>query len=181
MDSRADTHDRDKLERWRREISAALDSVASPSSGSGFPVYAVFLVSEEDRAAHDIFRRFRTSFESRGAGFQHLVIFGQHGVSSTVRGLLDKLGLPVAATPCLALFAGPAAVLACTLHLPAGGGCIGCHGGNDATWRQVLAQVEAAADQGMGFPGLASLPGTTARRINGETIIHLLGGLPGEP
>ena len=75
VSSHADNHDLDKLARWYRGLS-------SGESGQ-FPVYAVFLVTSSDSAAHDIFRRFRSSFEAHGAGFDHLVIFGQHGVSST--------------------------------------------------------------------------------------------------
>ena len=47
--------DRDKLLRWQKDLAgSAADAPA---------VYAIFLVSETDRSAHDIFRAFRTSFE----------------------------------------------------------------------------------------------------------------------
>ncbi len=98
MTTRADRHDVDKLHRWRQDL---LDSPSSP-----FPVYAVFLVSEADTAAHDIFRRFRSSFEEREAGFGNLVIFGQHGVSTTVHLLLEQLGLASDALPMLVLWDG---------------------------------------------------------------------------
>ena len=84
MTSRADTHDLDKLHRWQKDLEAV-----SPDAP---PVYAIFLVSERDTMAHDVFRSFRTSFEEHGLGFAHLVIFGQHGVSGTARRLLDKFG-----------------------------------------------------------------------------------------
>ena len=51
MTGRADRHDLDKLRRWRTDMET--------SGGAVFPVYAVFLVSEVDRAAHDVFRAFR--------------------------------------------------------------------------------------------------------------------------
>ena len=85
MTTRADSHDADKLQRWRKDLSD------SPSGG--FPVYAAFLVSEKDKSAHNVFRRFRTSFEEQGAGFGNLVIFGQHGISSAVHLMLDQVGL----------------------------------------------------------------------------------------
>jgi hypothetical protein len=95
----ADAHDLDKLARWRRSLSE--------DGCCGYPVSAIFLVSERDRAAHGIFRRFRSSFEALGAAFHHLVIFGQHGASSTVRGLSKELGLDPESLPSLVLYAGP--------------------------------------------------------------------------
>lgn len=166
MNSHADSHDRDKLARWHRDLSVAL-----LRPGGRFPLYAVFLVSAEDRAAHDIFRQFRTSFEERAAGFEQLVIFGQHGVSSTVRGLLSQFGLPLEATPTLALFADPAVVTVYTLPIPAGSGS------NEGSWRQVLAQVESAADQGSGLLELVSVRGITGHRMDGETLLQHVGGL----
>lgn len=96
MSSRADQHDIDKLGRWHRDLTAP--------SGNSFPVSAVFLVSDADQTAHDIFRAFRSSFEQRDAGFGNLIIFGQHGVSSTVNGLLSRLRLPQDSIPLLLLF-----------------------------------------------------------------------------
>ena len=92
--SHADNHDIDKLGRWREDLAESL-----AGSSRDFPVYAVFLVSEVDRSAHDIFRQYRTSFQARGSGFANLVIFGQHGVSSTARHLLARWGLPEEALP----------------------------------------------------------------------------------
>ncbi len=112
MPSRADAHDADKLRRWRTDLSD------SPSQT--FPVYAMFLVSERDRAAHDVFRSFRSSFEDRGAGFGNLVIFGQHGVSSTVHLMLQKLGLASDAIPLLVLWQSSEFPQVCHLPLPAG-------------------------------------------------------------
>ena len=100
MASRADNHDLDKLKRWQKDLDAM------PADGPA--VYAIFLVSERDTVAHDTFREFRDSFEERNAGFAHLVIFGQHGVSETVRRLRAELKLPEEMLPALALFGGDA-------------------------------------------------------------------------
>jgi hypothetical protein len=131
----------------------------------------VFLVSASDRAAHDIFRQFRASFEGRGAGFEHLVIFGQHGVSSTVLGLLAALGLPADATPLLAVFASPSATTIYTLPLAGAG--------EDAEgpWRGALARVEDAADRGGKALDPASLPGFTGRRLKGGPLLEVAGQL----
>ena len=96
MPNHADAHDRDKLLRWQKDLAAT--PVDAPT------VYAIFLVSRADTAAHDIFRAFRASFEERKAGFAHLVIFGQHGVSATVRKLQEALALPPDSPPTLVLF-----------------------------------------------------------------------------
>ena len=110
--SHADIHDLDKLNRWQKDLA-----VAAPDAP---PVFAIFLVSESDKTAHDIFRAFRSSFESRKAGFAHLVIFGQHGVSDTVNRLLAELNLPPDSWPTLALFTGSAEAPATIIPLPVG-------------------------------------------------------------
>ena len=112
MPSHADIHDLDKLDRWQKDLA-----VAAPDAP---PVFAIFLVSESDKTAHDIFRAFRSSFESRNAGFAHLVIFGQHGVSDTVHRLLAELNLPPDSRPTLALFTGSAEAPATIIPLPVG-------------------------------------------------------------
>ncbi len=112
MPSHADNHDRDKLRRWQKDLA-----VAAPDAP---PVFAIFLVSESDKTAHDIFRAFRSSFEERNAGFAHLVIFGQHGVSDTVNRLLAELNLPPDSCPTLALFTGSAETPATIIPLPVG-------------------------------------------------------------
>ena len=110
--SHAENHDRDKLGRWYKDL-------VSGEPGT-FPAYAVFLVSHEDRAAHDVFRAFRSSFEARGAGFEHLVIFGQHGVSSALLRLLSQFGLADEDVPTLALFSNPEAAAVHTVALSPG-------------------------------------------------------------
>ena len=94
--NRADQHDEDKLKRW---LSALLEE-----SSNDFPIHALFLVSESDQYAHDIFRGFRSKFEQSGAGFQHLVILGQHGISKSELGLLSCLELLPECVPCLIVF-----------------------------------------------------------------------------
>jgi hypothetical protein len=98
MTTHADNHDLDKLKRWEKDLEA------TPADAP--PVFAIFLVSAEDRAAHDVFRAFRTRFEEQKLGFAHLVIFGQHGVSETARRLQARFGLEERVGPSLVLFSG---------------------------------------------------------------------------
>ena len=155
----ADTHDLDKLTRWH-------EGLRSGDTGR-FPVHAMFLVSAEDKAAHNIFRRFRSSFEARGAGFHHLVIFGQHGVSSTVERLLTELGLIPSqkglfemnpgSIPMLVLFTGRSASQFYLLPLSGGSG-----GEDDHPWSGVLAMTEKAAEEAEGNLCLTSIQELTA-------------------
>jgi hypothetical protein len=137
--SHAENHDRDKLGRWHKDL-------VSGEPGK-FPAYAVFLVSREDRAAHDVFRAFRSSFEARGAGFEHLVIFGQHGVSSALMGLLSQFGLSDEEVPTLALFSSPQAEAVHTVALSPGepDETTEASAPPDA-WQAILEQVERTAD-----------------------------------
>ncbi len=96
--SHADRHDLDKLARWKSGLDAAVDD-----SAADFPACAIFLVGPEDRASHDIFRRYRSAFEELGGGFHHLVIFGQHGVSTTQVAFLAELGMKQENVPLLAI------------------------------------------------------------------------------
>lgn len=98
MPSHADNHDRDKMLRWREDLKNTGEEAP--------PVFAIFLVSEADQVAHDVFRAFRTRFEESKLGFAHLVIFGQHGVSATARQLGEKFGLPADGAPKAVLFSG---------------------------------------------------------------------------
>lgn len=136
---RADAHDRDKLRRWQQELTG--------SAPPGPAVYVLFLVSEQDTAAHDIFRDFRRSFEQRNAGFANLVIFGQHGVSSTVRLMLAELGLSEAGLPVLARFAAAAgAVVREITPLPRGKPAA-APGLAGAEWRAALRWAETKLDE----------------------------------
>ncbi len=94
--SRADEHDRDKLLRWWGEIQTEI--------GTPFPFHAVLLVTESDHAAHEVFRTFREWLKPRGAPFSSLVIFGQHGASTTMRALAQAFALDGSLPPYLLLF-----------------------------------------------------------------------------
>ena len=112
--NRADQHDEDKLKRW---LSALLEE-----NSNDFPIHALFLVSDSDQYAHDIFRGFRRQFEQSGAGFQHLVILGQHGISKSELGLLSSLKLLPEWVPCLIVFVAGDPTLFKRIKLP-GGAC----------------------------------------------------------
>ena len=96
--SHADRHDLDKLARWKAGLDAA-----GEDGDSSFPSCAIFLVTGEDRASHDIFRRYRSAFEELGGGFHHLVIFGQHGVSTTQQAFLAEVGRDRLSVPLLVI------------------------------------------------------------------------------
>lgn len=173
--SHADNHDRDKLGRWYRDLSSG--------TASRFPIYAMFLVSQLDRASHGIFRQFRSSFEARNAGFEHLVIFGQHGISSTVRGLLTEFGWDIGAIPVLVLCGGPvggvptgrdAPTMVYSLPLPAGSETSPPPA---QPWLTVLARVEAAVDEGKEGLELASVPELTAHQLGERPLVELVGRL----
>ncbi len=139
MASHADNHDLDKLLRWREDLKKA--QTGAP------PVYAIFLVSEIDRAAHDVFRAFRSSFEEHQLGFEHLVIFGQHGVSATARQVQAKFGLESDSGPSMVLYAGddeqPQVV-----RLPKeDGGDVGQE--TEAGWQSALERAVTAVDNGV--------------------------------
>ena len=147
MTSHADNHDRDKLVRWREDLTSGDEA--------SFPVYAFFLVTPEDRPAHDIFRAYRNSFEKRGAGFQHLMIFGQHGVSTTVKALLAEFGLSLDSLPLLGLFTGPPSGTVHTIGLREGDYRPGESGDSKALegpWMEVLGLLEQVADSQVAGP-----------------------------
>ena len=75
-----DRHDFEKLKRWHEELVDIDHAI--------FNYCSVFIVTETDTAAQDIFRVYRTAFEGMGAKFANLVIFGQHGFSATAKALL---------------------------------------------------------------------------------------------
>ena len=137
MPSHADNHDLDKLKRWRNDLEAM------PCDAP--PVFAIFLVSEQDRGAHTVFRTYRTSFEARKLGFAHLVIFGQHGTSATERGLRANFGLEADSGPVLALFDGssetPEAVPLWA------GEASGSPTEMDSDWREALRRAESVLDE----------------------------------
>ena len=131
--NRADQHDEDKVRRW---LSALLQE-----SLNDFPIHALFLVSESDQYAHDIFRGFRSKFEQSGAGFQHLVILGQHGLSKSELGLLSSLELLPDWVPCLIVFVVGDPILLRKIKLPAGAGESEPYDETPRAWDVVLADV----------------------------------------
>ena len=157
-ESHADNHDRDKLDRWRQGLE-------QDEPGS-FPVCAIFLVSESDHNAHDSFREFRDSFESRNAGFHHLVIFGQHGVSTTVRALLTELNLPPDHLPCLVMAARTAPEEVTVIQLPPG------NRNESGMIETLLKRVESVID-GEGNLGLEDLAGRIGRNLEGRTLAQV--------
>ena len=165
--SHADSHDLDKLERWYGGLYA--------DEAGRFPAHAIFLVSADDRAAHNIFRDYRSSFEAHDAMFQHLVIFGQHGVSSTVRRLLAEFGLHPGSTPTLVLYPEPSASTAYVLPLPGGNGDDGNH-----LWAEVLSKIEGAAEAGDGsldLVDLEAMTGLTRHQVACGSLTELVSGV----
>ena len=161
--SHADQHDEDKLSRWNRDLSAG-------SSGR-FPVYALFLVSSEHSYAHDVFREFRSSFQNRGAGFEHLMIFGQHGLSGTVKRFLTGFDLGLNNLPLLALFREPADSEVYIHRLPSE---------SDEGWREVLVRLESAADSPEPALDLDSLSGVATNSLQHGSMGGLIVGVLGQ-
>ena len=172
--SHADSHDLDKLARWSHALGGG-----QPAE---FPAYAVFLVGPEDRRAHDAFREFRSSFQNAGAEFQHLVIFGQHGVSRTAMELLGLLGLPQESLPLLALFSGPASTgfywaplrKAGHTETPAGQSQR-ADSGSDDVWRTLLARIEdcaGGAGSGLDLDSVPGLVGVSLGNMSTTSVIE---------
>lgn len=160
--SHADNHDLDKLARWYDALSTC--------EVSRFPVHAIFLASAEDKTAHDIFRRFRTSFEAHGAHLGHLVIFGQHGVSSSVRELLLRFGLHTEAIPVLVLFTRPSSTMVYLLPLPGGNMRI-----DDSRLMYLLAELERIADSEKHALDLTAATDSDPQQISGQSVVDLAG------
>ena len=167
--SHVDNHDLDKLARWNGDLSSWQDVA--------FPVYALFLVSPEDRTAHDVFRTYRDSFESRGAAFGNLVIFGQHGISTTVRGILEGLELDLGNLPLLALFSNPTRRAVHTISLPAGApeaSSARPARSEPEHWRDVLKRLEDAVDGQPEHPDLEFLNRSASLRTGREPVAELV-------
>ncbi len=167
----AENHDLEKLIRWRKDLSK--------ETVNHFPVHAVFLVSSNDRLAHDVFRSFRSSFESLNAGFRHLTIFGQHGLSSTARRLLREFRLDDDEYPTLVLLVGAESESMFTLPLPAGDSPIDLNLDENRPWQLVLAAVEAAANEDS-ILKLASGSKVVGPTETGEPLKRLVDRLLGE-
>ena len=158
--SYADTHDLDKLAGWYRDMVSAV-------SGQ-FPVYVLFLVSGEDHRAHNIFRQYRSRFQARNVPYQNLIIFGQHGVSTTVLGLLSELDLLLESLPLIALFDAPPTTRLRILSLDQVGSS--AKQGQEP-WKTILAQIEEA--EGVDVD-LGSLPYTTEIRLCRMSILDVV-------
>lgn len=169
--SHADRHDLDKLARWK----AGLEAAAGDGRAAAFPVCAIFLVSPDDRASHDVFRRYRSAFEELGGGFHHLVIFGQHGVSTTQVAFLAEVEREQSNIPLLVIAAmsKDAAGSVHCIELPKGqsdGEPDDCQ-----PWGAALERIRAAASgqsplslDGMdGVGGGAFRRGTLAEAVSG--------------
>ena len=148
-----DSHDLDKLTRWHEGLSSAADG--------DFPVCALFLASGEDARAHDIFRVYRSAFEEMGAGFHDLVIFGQHGASSTSAALVPGLNLSGIQIPALMLITVGTPPGCHTAVLPAGALPEGESedSRDDVPWMKALERIREAVRAGTplsldGAPGL---------------------------
>ena len=171
MSHHYDEHDHDKLLRWRNDLAAA------PIEPEGFPAMALFLVKPGATGSHEIFRRYRTEFEKRDASFAHLVVFGMHGVSATVRGLLNEAGLSEDELPVMMLApsADPCAVIA--VRLPSGESIEGAddpNGGGTcdylAAWQDVLDRISITK------PGRPlRLMGVQGQKLDGVDLRELAG------
>ena len=164
--SYAENHDLEKLIRWRKDLSK--------ESANHFPVHLVFLVSSNDRLAHDVFRSFRNSFESLDAEFRHLTIFGQHGLSSTARRLLREFGLTDEDYPILVLLVGAESESMFTLPLPTGDSPRDLNLDDNQPWQQVLATVEAAANEEDSILELTSVSKVIGPTEMGEPLKRLV-------
>ena len=173
MSHHYDEHDHDKLVRWRQELASA------ESQLDEFPAAALFLVKPQCTSAHEIFRKYRTVFEERNAPFENLVVFGMHGVSETVRGLLQQAGLTETELPVL-LMAPTAELDNCiALTLPSGESL---EGGDDpngdgtcdfmAPWQDVLDRITITRDG-----RILRLMGVQGRRMTGVNIAKLAGSM----
>jgi hypothetical protein len=163
-----ESHDLDKLTRWHEGLTS--------QTGGGFPVCALFLVTAEDRRAHDIFRIYRTEFEELGAGFHDLVIFGQHGVSSTSTALVPGLGLSGLQIPALALITSGDPPTCYTAALPVG---VPTEEPPDTeedgvAWKKALGIISSAAREGSP-PALDDVIGLDRRIFPTQTLVAAVG------
>ena len=169
MSHHFDAHDHDKLARWQGEM-AGVDM-----AGGEFPATALFLVKPTATGAHEVFRKFRGVFEERNAPFANLVVFGMHGVSATVRALLQQAGLSESDLPVLLMAPINELDNSIALTLPSGESL---EGGDDpngdgtcdfvAPWQDVLDRIRITRD---GRP--LRLMGVQGRKLPGVNITRL--------
>ncbi len=169
MSHHFDAHDHDKLARWQGEMAGA------DMAGGAFPATALFLVKPTATGAHEVFRKFRGVFEERNAPFANLVVFGMHGVSATVRALLQQAGLSEGDLPVLLMAPINELDNSIALTLPSGESL---EGGDDpngdgacdfvAPWQDVLDRIRITRDgrplRLMGVQG-SKLPGVNITRL----------------
>ena len=146
MNSNYDKHDFDKLTRWYRELLDYDDMK--------FNYIAVFVTREYDEVAHKIFRGYRRAFESKGATFANLVIFGQHGFSATGEAVLRAFHSESLRLPILFVIDFSSPSIAYKISLPSGSS-----NQVDLTFLcdQVLSLIEASVDFPMHFPRLGDI------------------------
>ena len=170
----ADRHDRDKLARWKADLDGSADA--------GIPYCAIFLVGPEHRASHDIFRRYRSAFEELGGGFHNLVIFGQHGVSTTQTAFLKELEMQQGSVPVLAIAAvSPDAEAVPCIELPPGD-----YDGeldDSQAWGVALERISHAAlgQSPLSFDAIeGAASGGFSRGSLADTVAGVLTGLGGD-
>lgn len=163
-----DSHDLGKLTRWHEGLAAEI--------GREFPVCALFLASGEDTRAHDIFRIYRSAFETLDAGFHDLVIFGQHGMSTTCAALIPGLGLSGLDTPSLVLINDDSGLVFHSTLLPAGSLGQGQteEDGAGVAWRVALTEIERSA-KAVVMASLGSVEGLERMGVSGETLAEAVG------
>jgi hypothetical protein len=170
MAEAADSHDLDKLTRWHDGLTS--------ETGRNFPVCALFLASGEDTRAHDIFRIYRTAFEDLGGGFHDLVIFGQHGVSSTSTALVPGLGLAGLRIPALVLITREGPPSCYSAHLPSVALADGESEdqGETVSWKKALEIIVAAVGEGSS-PSLDGVSGLEHRDFPGVSLAKTVGSV----
>ncbi|MEC9445507.1 MAG: hypothetical protein VYC59_01870 [Chloroflexota bacterium] len=165
-----DSHDLGKLTKW-------YEGLLSDTEDS-FPVCALFLTSGRDRRAHNIFRIYRSAFEELEAGFHDLVIFGQHGTSSTCNALIPGLGLSSLEIPSLILICGGKELVLHTTNLPWGELARGRseEDGDGVPWRQALKLIKESVVKGFGLE-LDEVKGLKRVDIPGGTLTDTVGAV----
>ena len=162
-----DSHDVGKLAKWYEGLVSSVED--------SFPVCALFLASGEDRRAHEIFRAYRSAFEEMGAGFHDLVIFGQHGTSTTCTALMPALGLSGLRIPSLALICRGKGRGMYATGLPEGGLADGCQeeASVGVPWHQALEMIRqsVAENSELAFDGLDGLEWVD---FAGDTLVEII-------
>ena len=170
MGETPDSHDLGKLTRW-------YEGLLSDTKDS-FPVCALFLASVGDRRAHNIFRIYRSAFEELEAGFHDLVIFGQHGTSTTCNALIPYLGLSSLEIPSLILICGGEELVLHTTNLPWGelAGERTEEDGDGVPWRQALELIKESVVKGSVL-ALDEVKGLKRVDIPGGTVTDTVGAV----